>query len=260
MKHVGRILFSTLLLILAVYMTGCAQPLDENSIPSAAGRFATVTNDYPGVVMVIAPQGRGMCTGTIVAENAVLTAAHCLLDTGTYTVRTKNGDFKTTNIEAHGSGDVDDANDIGMLIFSAPITTNEDEIYPIAQSVAKGEPVAVVGFGCSSVEKRTGSGVKRAGTNRISEKDDYLVLLTPKTSGNRGIIGDASQAGTCFGDSGGPLFRSNGGKLEIAGVTHAGGTYSSYYVSEFVNVADNASNRNFIRAMETAEGLSIDGI
>lgn len=260
MKHVGRILLSTFFLILAVYMTGCAQQLDENSIPSAAGRFATVTNEYPGVVMVIAPQGRGMCTGTIVAENAVLTAAHCLLDSGTYTVRTKNGDFKTTNVQAHGTGDVDDVNDIGVLIFSSAITTNQDEIYPIAQTVAKGEAVAVVGYGCSSVEKRTGSGIKRAGTNRISEKDAYLVLLTPKTSNNRGIIGDASQAGTCFGDSGGPLFRSNGGKLEIAGVTHAGGTYSSYYVSEFVNVADNTSNRNFLRGIESSEKISIDGL
>ncbi len=262
MLYVARLFQGTLILITLAISVGCTKDnFSTSAIPTAAGRFSAVTSEFPGVVMVILPGNSGLCTGSIVSPRAVLTATHCLKTAGTYTVRSKNGDFQTNHVAYTGNGSVDDTHDIGLLIFDNTTLTNfNDEIYSIANKANVGDAVTLVGFGCSSVETKVGSGVKRAGTNRINSKDDYLNLLTPKSSSARGIIGDANQAGTCFGDSGGPLFVFAGGKLQIAGVTHAGGTYGNYYISEFTNVADQAANRSFLATADVQNNLNIDGI
>jgi secreted trypsin-like serine protease len=261
MKYVGRILLSLFLFVNALLAIGCSKNnFASASLPAAAGRLSGITNEYPGVVMVLAPNGSGLCTGAIVSPQAVLTATHCVLSSGEYTVRSNRGDFKTTHVVRHGNGSVDDTNDISLLLFPEAITTLGSEIYSFSDSASVGDAVAVVGFGCSSVESRKGAGVKRAGTNVIAEKNDYLNLLTPKVSAGRRVIGDANQAGTCFGDSGGPLLKITGSSLEVVGVTHAGGTYDEYYVSEFTNVADNASNRRFLSQVNREYGLGIAGI
>lgn len=268
MKYVARILVSLFFLINALISIGCAREnFAEGNIPSAAGQAVTQTSAFPGVVMVVAPNGQGLCTGAIISRYAVMTATHCLLTPGQYSIYTRYGIYKTTNRQLNGTGDVDDPRDLALLIFNQEIARDNSEIYSIAAQVAEGDAVTVVGYGCNSVVTRKGAGQKRMGTNRIAEKaSDFLRLLTPKTTstvsaqGARGIIGDANQAGTCFGDSGGPMFRANGSDLEIAGVTHAGGSYSNYYVSEFVNVADNEANRSFLAEMNDEYGLGIAGI
>jgi hypothetical protein len=257
MLHVGRNILRIVTFIHVTFLVACGNQYSTSSIPVASGKFSTTTNAYPGVVMVLVPGG-GLCTGAIVSEHAVLTARHCVDRIGVYTVRSKRGDFQTTQVARMGNGSVDDPNDISLLVFDESLTGFNDEIYPIADSASVGDAVTVVGFGCNSVETRSGAGVKRMGTNKVASKTDYLVLLTPKTSTSRAIIGDANQAGTCFGDSGGPLFVSRNGKLEIAGVTHAGGSYSAYYVSEFVNVADNTDNRHFLASAESQYNLDLD--
>jgi hypothetical protein len=262
--NVSRLGLSVLwFLLLTGALSACGRNnFSDANLPSASGRFATVTNAFPGVVMVIAPEGRGLCTGMVVSERAVLTAAHCLLSAGSYTVRTSTGNHMTSVRYLNGPGDVNDTRDIGLLVFSAPITDDPSDILSIGNQVAEGDGVRIVGFGCNSIESRTGTGIKREGSNVISEKNsEYLVLLTPKTNaGARGIIGDATQSGTCFGDSGGPMLKNIGGSWRIVGVTHAGGSVSNYYFSEFVNVADYEANRSFLRNLNSQEALNIVGL
>lgn len=261
MLHVCRLFISVFLLVNALLMIGCTGTgYSTSSIPAAAGRFSSVTNEFPGVVMVVLPNNSGLCTGSIVGPKSVLTATHCLKANGTYTVRSKRGDFQTSHRVFLGNGGVDDTNDIGLLIFDdETLTTLGEEIYSIASSANVGDAATIVGFGCNSVETGKNSGLKRFGTNVIAEKNAFLILLTPKTNTSRGIIGDANQAGTCFGDSGGPLFVTRNGRLEIAGVTHAGGSFGNYYISEFTNVATSAPNRAFLQSTNSQYALSMRG-
>ncbi len=238
----------------------------EEGLPAPDGNVQ-LTSSYPAVVMVLAPNGQGLCTGTFISERAVLTAAHCAKSIGKYTVFTSFGTFGTSIVEKFGPGVVDDPNDIALLIFETPVASRElNQVYGIHDDIREGDKVRLVGYGCDNIDTRTGSGLKRTGTNVVANISDYIEFLTPRSSSNlgvknsRGILGPENRSGSCFGDSGGPALIEMSGEYKVVGVTHAGSSTSSYLISEYVNVANNSSNRQFLSYMNTYYGLEIEGI
>lgn len=208
--------------------------------------------------MVVLPDGAGMCTGTFVSDRAVLTAAHCLSQSGRYSFMTSEGTFYTFTKLVMGSGSVDDPNDIGILIFDAG-SAKSDQIYGFGNQVATGDVIRLVGLGCNDLVTRGGAGVKRTGTNVVAFIDDYIDFLTPQNY-SRGILGPSNRAGSCFGDSGGPAFAQVNGELKIVGVTHAGGTMDQDLISEYINVATRSDNRNWLRDKNNQYDLGIQGL
>lgn len=230
----------------------------ESGLPTASPFTASSTSDYPGVVKIYGVGG--MCTGTIVSHKAVLTAAHCTLERGTYTVTGDFGSAKSTTIvENFGPGEVNDPNDIALLIFPNN-TFDQRYVVRIASSVSSGDTATLVGYGCDDLTSRTGSGVKRSGTNQIARISSYVYFYTPVSSSYyRGIVGPSNRAASCFGDSGGPALKQVNGSYEVVAVTHAGGVSGSTIISQYVNVASDSYNRNFIAGVNRDYNLGIQG-
>ena len=260
MLYVGSWVRLSALALISFSLISCQGRVDlEAGLPAASSYNVSTTSDYPGVVMVLSPDG-GICTGSIVSHKAVLTAAHCTLSNGNYRVRGGFGSQKSTNVRVNfGPGEVNDPNDISILVFPDN-TFDQSNVIRISDSVRTGDSATLVGYGCDNLSTETGAGIKRVGTNQVARLSAYVYFYTPVTNSNyRGIVGPSNRAGSCPGDSGGPALKQANGNYEIVAVTHAGGIVNNTIISQYVDVANRSDNRNFIARVNQQHNLGIAG-
>ena len=242
---------------LCIWLSACGRS-NVSGLEQATSEVVVSTTAYPAVVMVVMPGGLGLCTGTFISANTVLTAAHCTTRNGTYYIQASFGSFSTSHIVNLGTGTLEDENDLALLILDEDVADiDAGEVYRVGTDPIVYEQVRLVGFGCNNLQQKSGSGVKRTGENQIYGVAEYIELLTPDTgSQSRGILGAANRAGTCFGDSGGPLLRETGDGFAVLGVSHAGGTDGETILSQFTNL-NRDDNFNAIAQQSDALNLGI---
>ena len=244
-------------------LTGCGLKTQSGDFTSANQGVEEISFDEePSVVMVTLPGGRGICTGTIVGPKAVLTAAHCVKGmTGRFEIKGKKGRFSTYNAffrNYTGAATVDDVGDIAMLVFDMTIADPE-QIASIGNRVSAGDVVKAAGIGCNNIETRTGSGtLRRLVTSLYStDEDGFLAMREVYSAGDtsakvRGIM----KAGTCFGDSGGPLYVKVADSFQLVGATHAGGQVDGYELSYFSNLLSSENNA-YLHELNDAHNLGM---
>ncbi|NDG27611.1 MAG: S1 family peptidase [Proteobacteria bacterium] len=238
MKQILRV---TLCLITSLFiLSGCGKSLSEAELPRPSSRTAMATQGFPGIVMIT---GQKLCTGTFVSPSTILTAAHCLLDAGPFTVHTTRGPIQTTQKVTLGSGAEGDPFDVALLYLPSPVASPQ-EIIPVASGASVGDAVTLVGFGCSSSEIPASGGIKRLGSNIIAERSEFLEVATPGIQIKQ-IAGPENRAGACFGDSGGPLLKKVGELFMVIGVSHGAYNEGSRQMSQFVDFSQ-PSVRNFL--------------
>jgi secreted trypsin-like serine protease len=238
-------------LIFTLLLLGCSLKNANITLPTPDSSSSTITTGYNPVVEIITPDGTHLCTGTFVSSVVILTAAHCALDSGRYSIITPFNTFYSSNVIHFGPGTVSDTNDIALIIFNSSVS---NQFYNIGTQTAIGDILQLVGFGCDNIDSKTGAGLKRTGSNMVDALGYFIQFVTPITSTDSGILGPDNVAGSCFGDSGGPALNSN---LQVVGVTHAGGNEGSYILSQYVDLINQQTNRNWIAAQNVAYNLNI---
>lgn len=252
------------LAVLVLNFLGCGKgtEVDLGAVESPSNRTLVVTSDYSAVVMVVLPRGQGICTGTFISPTTIVTAAHCTQVNGTYTIAASFGTFHTSSRRNFGPGEAEDPEDLALLVLSAPVARAQlGQVIAIGSQLELAEKVRLVGFGCTDFELRRGAGVKRTGTNTVSQVGDYIELFSPKiadtsSAASKALIGSETQTGTCFGDSGGPLLQWRSGVWGVAAISHGGGKLRGGYVSAFVNL-NRPANMEFLRAADAELDLGI---
>jgi hypothetical protein len=232
---------------LALLLAACAAPerVAETKDPIYGGAKATI-GQFPTVVLVDFtdpnnPNGEWGCTGTLVAPNIVLTAAHCVsptiymvadqatvtkgmtvvFDDNDVTAASPPGAFQIAAANTIGDPKFNPnmpalGHDFGFVILSTPVYDRTPAaISRKAANAPPGTSVTIVGFGN---DQNNVWGVENYLANKVTEScaaisaDDTNFLCWSQTD----------KTGTCEGDSGGPAFVDVAGVQTIVGVTSMG--------------------------------------
>ncbi|MCB0330128.1 MAG: S1 family peptidase [Bdellovibrionales bacterium] len=202
-------------------------------------------------VVALTDRGEAFCTGTLIAANTVLTAAHCFAGTSSVNglaVALSDGtsismaSFVQNPNWPGGSSNVSDS---AIVKLSGSFSgVNIAEIC-WGCSFSVGDFVVMAGYGVSEVNS---TGILRATINTIESFDNTRIET-------RYNVGD-NEGSTCVGDSGGALwlYETSSGKWKIIGDLSTGGPSecavngaATFDESQWTNL-NQGNHRSFIEA------------
>ncbi|CAG0894314.1 unnamed protein product [Darwinula stevensoni] len=204
------------------------EPENREADPLIIGGAPATIAEAPWMayVSITKPSGSFYCTGSIIDQLHVLTAAHCVMDGGNLLLPSSGPTGCDLSIvmsactERYGLADITKGHDIAVIKLNQALTFSRS-VQPIcvprsdSLSDAGACPAKIFGWG-----RTTETPAVRP---QIVQKLDVTVLSKNACSSefDNGIVcvnGVISGSGTCFGDSGGPLVVYVGSVAYVMGV------------------------------------------
>jgi len=181
-------------------------------------------DDTTTSVVALTALGSQFCSGTVIAPRAILTAGHCLMESGIdptvmvaffgTTVGQTGAKVRVIAGQAHPQYYV--RSDGAPMYDVAVLTLEEDAPAPSLpwQRTTLADPtnqtVTLVGYGVTNAQTQTGNGTRRTVDEVVTSMDDDFIYYGGGVSG------------TCQGDSGGPMFLTIAGVPTLIGTTSFG--------------------------------------
>lgn len=249
------------LVLFVLGATACQSGLDAELAQDTQAIVNGDVDHGDDAVVALTHRGQQFCTGTLIGERTVVTAAHCLppnIDVSADSMLVFFGrriddpdgvSVRVTEAVANPSWSSSTlAGDIGLIALADPAPVDPVPLaYADLDATSKaGDGGRVVGFGITEAEGG-GNGVKREGAAEIARITQSSIYLAP------------GQAATCNGDSGGPLFLNQNGAEVLAGI-HSRSDCVEQQIAERLDVHLMDFVQPFVSRHEGEAACSADGL
>ncbi|HEY3355911.1 MAG TPA: trypsin-like serine protease [Polyangia bacterium] len=233
-SRIRVLVLSSLLAVLAV-AAACAPSPDGSQFTLTRRPIinGSVDQSHLSVVALTHPQTGQFCSGTVIANRAVVSAGHCVVEMQKM-FQEQGATFRPSDCKVFFGTSVGSSGQsvavsaahahpqYGMLSNGQPV--NDVSVWLLAQDAPQpamawqqnplgdisGKTVTLVGYGVTNASQQSGNGTRRTVNAVITGMDDSFIYY-----GN-------GYSGTCQGDSGGPMFLTMGGVEVLVGVTSFG--------------------------------------